>query len=69
VLRSTSDPATSTGIITEAVERLDLGRPGSEMTTINRRTWLLIAGTLAIEMVAPQGWAASTAITVYKNPT
>jgi hypothetical protein len=39
------------------------------MTTINRRTMLLIVGTLALDMVSQQGWAASTVITVYKNPT
>jgi hypothetical protein len=53
----------------KTVGRFDLRRPGSEMTTINRRTMLLIVGTLALEMVSQRGWAASTVITVYKNPT
>ena len=42
---------------------------GVSMATINRRTMLLTVGTLALEMVGPKGWAASTVITVYKNPT
>jgi hypothetical protein len=39
------------------------------MRTLNRRTMLLIAGTVALAMVGSPGRAASTAVTVYKNPT